>query len=96
MEAKPMKHRPHSAQYENYIRFSPVWQEKRKQRLEIDGYKCVMCGKTAAEAEAEGKPLQIHHVSYDRLFDEDVIHDLCVLCPRCHELIGNYYSRIKY
>lgn len=79
----------HSKEYEDYIR-SWAWKQKRQQRLEIDGHCCSMCGKP--ENECRGG-LQIHHVHYNSLGNEDPYNDICSLCARCHGLIHSYYRR---
>lgn len=59
---------------------SPEWKRKREQRLEIDGHKCVLCGAT----ERQGSTLNVHHLTYDNMYQEDVQHDLVTLCRTCH------------
>lgn len=58
---------------------SRAWAEKRNARLKIDGYKCARCGFTRA--------LEVHHINYDRLYNEDVSRDLVTLCKKCHKEI---------
>ncbi len=62
---------------------SPEWTAKKQEAreawtelLEYDG--CILCGSS--------QRLQVHHVpdSYKRLFREDPIKDLRVICARCH------------
>ena len=77
-----------SPEYKRYIR-SPAWAEKCRQRIEIAGHKCEMCGRL----EKNSKGLQIHHINYIRLGNEDVYNDLICLCGRCHCLIHRYYNR---
>lgn len=79
-----------SASYRRYIR-SPTWQEKKRQRMEIDGYKCVMCGRHISHC----RTMQVHHITYARLGNENVLTDLCTLCGSCHKKIHNYYNRIR-
>ena len=74
----------HSKEYDTYMR-SQKWELKRQQRLKIDEFKCAMCGRPAATC--KNGSLQIHHISYKRLTNEDVFEDLVSLCPRCHKLI---------
>lgn len=74
--------------YQNYIR-SPDWEQKKLLRMEIDNYKCVMCGRPLHEC----KSMQVHHVTYRNLGHEDVLKDLCTLCGSCHKKIHNYYDR---
>lgn len=82
----------HSREYLAYMH-SEEWKQKRRERLEVDGYACCMCGKTAQECIEDGEFLHVHHVSYDRIFNEDVMHDLCTVCPDCHARIHRYYNR---
>lgn len=62
--------------YQEYLK-SPQWQQKRSERLKIDGYKCQRCGFTRA--------LEVHHINYERLYHEDVSRDLVTLCKKCHK-----------
>lgn len=75
--------------YKRYMR-SKEWDRKRELRLEIDGHKCVMCDRPESKCK-DG--LQIHHVSYRNLGDEDVFNDIVCLCPRCHRMIHKFYKR---
>jgi len=79
----------HSREYEAYIK-SPAWEAVRRQRLQIDGGKCVMCGRPVGA----GVEWNTHHLHYRNLGHEDVIKDVCTLCRDCHEKIHNYYDRI--
>ena len=58
---------------------SPEWAAKRNERLRLDGYRCAKCGFTRA--------LEVHHINYERLFQEDVSRDLITLCKKCHNEI---------
>lgn len=62
--------------YNEYIK-SNEWDKKRRERLSHDGYTCQQCGAT-------GQPLDVHHLTYDRLGDER-ISDLVSLCRPCHK-----------
>lgn len=75
--------------YEQYMA-SPEWAAKRQQRLEVDGHKCRTCGCTHDE-----RPLQVHHVTYERLGHED-LGDLITLCNSCHEAITNVMRQRRY
>lgn len=66
---------------------SPEWAKKRNERLKLDGYKCARCGFTRA--------LQVHHINYDRLFNEDVSTDLVTLCKKCHNEIESQKKTIN-
>ena len=64
--------------YYEYIQ-SEDWNRKRRERLAIDGYKCVVCGRSDV-------PLQVHHRSYDHLGDEQM-DELITVCETCHGII---------
>ena len=64
--------------YDEYLQ-SPEWQDKRSERLRIDGFRCAKCHTT--------RGLQVHHLNYFRLGDEDVREDLITLCAHCHREI---------
>jgi len=62
--------------YRAYLR-SPKWKEKRKELLEEANYECEDCGSK--------KNLQVHHLNYDNLGEEELGEDVEVLCKDCHE-----------
>jgi len=62
--------------YSNYLN-SPGWQIKRIKRLELSRFKCEACAATVG--------LEIHHLTYERIFNED-IDDLMALCRTHHRL----------
>lgn len=69
--------------YEEYIK-SAEWKTKREERLKIDGYKCVIC-----KSETN---LQVHHLHYETLGNEDPLHDLVTVCnSQCHR----YFDTIE-
>lgn len=63
---------------------SSHWEQKRRQRLEFDEWKCCHCRSKTS--------LQVHHWAYD-LFAES-LDDLSTLCRTCHERIHEY-SAVK-
>lgn len=65
-----------SPEYQFYIQ-SPEWDVIRRERLAIDDYTCQGCG-------CQNKPLDVHHLTYERFGHED-IDDLLSLCRRCHQ-----------
>ena len=70
------------AQFQDYQQYlkSFTWQEKRTERLKIDGFKCANCGST--------RQLQVHHIHYpNHLGTENVYTDLITLCADCHAYI---------
>ena len=74
--------------YKKYIK-SPEWKAKESQRMEIDNFKCVMCGRDIFHT----RSMQVHHVSYFHLGFENVYTDLATMCGRCHKYIHNYLNR---
>lgn len=75
--------------YKKYMR-SKEWEQKRQQRLEIDNHKCAMCDRPESKCK-DG--LQMHHISYRHLGNEDILKEIVSLCPRCHRLIHKFYNR---
>lgn len=75
--------------YEKYMR-SSEWTIKKNQRKDIDNHKCVMCERS--EGVIRGG-LQVHHISYRHLGNEDVYTELVSLCPTCHRRLHNLYKR---
>lgn len=78
-----------SEYYKNYIR-SDTWLKKKRERMAIDGNKCVMCGRPANKCRYG---LQVHHITYRNLGHEDTLTDLVTLCGRCHKWLHNYQQR---
>ena len=64
--------------YYEYLE-SAEWRKKRADRILVDGGACRICG-----AKSE---LQIHHITYDNVYNEDIYRDLITLCRRCHHRI---------
>jgi len=67
--------RQHSAKYLNYMK-SREWDAKRAQVRRRAGGKCEECRRR--------KTLQVHHLTYARLGNEDMA-DLMALCLDCHQ-----------
>lgn len=65
----------HSDAYKRYLK-SPRWEAKRKMYFAKYGRVCQACKK-------RGGPLNLHHKSYDNLFNEPLA-DLVALCLDCH------------
>lgn len=74
-------------EYKTYMR-SPEWEAKKQQRIAIDKG-CCMCGRPLDKI----KSVQVHHVTYARLGDENVLTDLATLCGSCHQKVHNFYNR---
>jgi hypothetical protein len=70
-----MKEYTTKGEYNAYMK-SDRWDKKRRKRLEIDKYKCQDCFR-------RDRPLDVHHLTYDRLGYEDM-GDLLSLCRECH------------
>ena len=72
--------------YKEYLE-SEGWKKKRSQRLFEDNYECRFCGAK--------ENLQVHHLNYNNVGNEDVETDLITLCKPCHELLHGYISLHK-
>lgn len=75
--------------YKSYMQ-SEQWQQKKAERIDIDKG-CVMCKRPLERI----RKINVHHVTYERLGDENVLTDLCTLCGSCHVKLHNYYNRIR-
>lgn len=73
-----------SDDYLKYLR-SPKWKKTRNQRIQFDQGRCQNCGAPVN--------LQVHHLSYDRLGDENVKSDLKTLCVDCHRKVERLKRR---
>ena len=65
-----------------YIKYlgSDAWKFKRTQALVRDNYICQACKNNPAE--------EVHHLTYDTLFDEK-LEDLLSVCKACHNQLHN-------
>ena len=72
--------------YHQYI-LSPQWQAKRAERFAIDDGKCVVCKQPATE---------VHHLTYEQLGNEDVLHTLVSVCAYCHRLFDDVERFFQY
>lgn len=63
--------------YQHYIK-SEEWYQLKIDLLNKRGCKCEKCG-----IKKRPTSLHIHHISYERLFNEKP-EDLMILCPICH------------
>lgn len=57
--------------------------------MEIDGYQCVMCGCRGTTT----IPLEVHHITYRNIGNEDVYKDLLTLCRSCHRNVHIMMNR---
>ena len=62
--------------YVTYMK-SEAWQSKRMEAFNVHGKQCVTCGGF--------KKLQCHHLTYERLGNENAKTDLEILCQSCHQ-----------
>ncbi len=75
-----------SGGYKRYLK-SPKWMAKRQEKLEEADYECELCGK-------HGCTLQVHHLNYDNIFNEES-EDLLVVCKPCHKYADRIRKTIK-
>src|SRR4051812_20179796 len=61
--------------YSAYLQ-SAAWMEKRTRKVALSGHKCEACGDT--------QRLQVHHLTYARIFREEM-GDLMTLCKIHHD-----------
>ena len=64
---------------------SKEWRLLKATRLAMDSYQCKMCG--------TANNLECHHISYDRLGNENLSTDVITLCRDCHQKI---HDRLGY
>ena len=57
---------------------SPAWRTKRRERLALDKGRCVVC---------KARAVNVHHLTYRNLGNEDARHDLVSVCRVCHKLM---------
>ena len=69
-----------SADYRRVIN-SSRWRDLRRRLLFARGFRCERCG--AEFAPSVQTPLQLHHLTYERLGHE-LDSDLVLVCPSCH------------
>lgn len=61
--------------YNEYLK-SNWWRTVREQRLRLDLYLCALC--------KSKYKLHVHHITYERIGEENVFTDLITLCEKCH------------
>lgn len=72
--------------YREYLR-SDEWKKKRAERLAIDSNRCVICG--------SNQNLNVHHLRYERVCNEDVNQDLVTVCNKCHTMLHRIEDRSR-
>jgi 5-methylcytosine-specific restriction endonuclease McrA len=65
--------------YDVYLE-SMDWKEKRRQRILLDEWRCTKCGQYEDQV-----VLQVHHLTYKNVGDENIVDDLVTLCIDCHQ-----------
>lgn len=75
--------------YRKYMK-SDKWQQKKQERIAIDKG-CCMCGRPLEKI----RSVQVHHVNYQNLGNENVLTDIATLCGSCHRKLHNFYNRIR-
>jgi len=77
---------------QKYIEYlhSESWKMKARARLEIDNYTCQGCGSKGSSL----NPLQVHHMTYHNIYNENEFTDLVVCCRSCHALLHNVLNRV--
>lgn len=70
---------------------SHKWACKRAERLEIDNHQCQTCLHDGSLWR-----LEVHHKTYERIGDEDVVRDLITLCVQCHDAVTNVIRFRRY
>jgi len=73
----------YNREYESYLR-SKKWASKKIEVFGLKGRKCQRC--------SSEERIHVHHASYERLGNEDILNDLFVLCDNCH---NEYHRRNK-
>lgn len=69
--------------YDSYLN-SQEWFNRRKERLGLDRYTCVIC---------KSRATQVHHLSYANIFNEPM-SDLQSVCKPCHKRLHRIKSRL--
>lgn len=88
MEPKPTENQDKSQEqlYSEYIN-SPEWQAKRKEAIDRDQGRCVLCNSS--------EDLHVHHRTYDN-FGNEPLEDLTTLCRECHDVVTDMLRRRRY
>lgn len=70
-----------SPSYKRRYLQSTSWSVLRNYRLDKDNHKCAHCDST--------QQLNVHHITYNNLGNEDPDKDLITLCQQCHNKLHN-------
>ncbi|MBF0345719.1 MAG: HNH endonuclease [Nitrospirae bacterium] len=72
----PTEHKNKNYTYYEYLK-SPEWKALRLQALQRANFKCQRCAST--------NNLQGHHVRYPKVYRNDHIDNIMIVCRQCHE-----------
>lgn len=70
------------ATYEKYLKVD-CWKTRRDEYLRVHGKQCELCGAQEEMIPGTVSPVQIHHLTYERLGSE-LDKDLVATCENCH------------
>ena len=73
-------------EYQEYLQ-SEHWLSVREERKKIDNYRCILCGSS--------ENINVHHLSYENIGEENIYLDLLTLCKRCHFLLHDAIGEAK-
>ena len=83
-QEKRKRHLEEHERYEEYIKNSPDWWEKRTAVMERCGWVCEGC--------LSERAVQVHHTNYDTLYNE-LLYSLRGLCGYCHKKAHNIVEK---
>lgn len=75
-------------EYRQYLQ-GEHWQQLKIARMQIDGFRCQGCGCVGTSE----NQLQVHHIKYCTIGEEDVWKDLVTLCRSCHLQVHRIMQR---
>ncbi len=76
-------------EYKRYLR-TETWKHKKQEREKIDHHVCQICGSSGTRL----NPLEIHHLSYRHIGNENIYTDLVTVCNSCHKGIHKMMNRV--
>lgn len=75
-----------SEEYRRYIK-STAWKSTRREALVRRGKACEKCGSTSN--------LEVDHLNYNNLGNENIATDLQILCAGCHAKVTDQRSQLR-
>ena len=75
--------------YHEYLQ-SKAWKDKAYQRMVIDGFICQACGCRGTTHNV----LEVHHLSYSNIGNEDIYTETVTLCHACHKNLHRAMERV--